>query len=186
MLRAVAIGVACAIGAWWGRRIAVWFGFCILVSVPLKAQTYQGYPKVVMEDSARAVLIASWDSAGTNPYATERVFCAHVTVMAHKLTGQYLYMIDGVKPAVIREATPYKAIYKNCDAFEVPIHVHTAATCDTLGNCRMGGYDSYDCEPSVIDYRTLFSLGHAFNGLQCSREAVTWFYNPGHSLNKRR
>ena len=163
------------------------FGLWLVVSAPfLGAQTFEGYPRVVVEDSARRVLSNDWDSHASNPYATERVYCARVQVMSHKVTGQYLYMINRVRRIAAKDSTAYSARFANCETNEVFIHTHNPSTCDLLGNCLTGGYDAFDCEPSALDYKTIFTLSQAFAGVQCDRGAVRWFYNAEHSLNKKR
>lgn len=155
-------------------------------------QTIEGYPRVVVEDSARQFLIASWES--DDPYSPERVYCAHVRVLQHKISKQLMYLVDRIRANIVDSATQYRAVYRSCGEEEITIHTHTPATCTKIplmiGGfnsavilCQRGGWDAYDCEPSIVDYNTLFKIGHAFAGVECAAGAIRWFYNPSHNLN---
>ncbi len=161
------------LGIWLGRKLAGWWLGAFLIASPLSSQT-PAFTYVT--DSVRAGLIKDWDSVATSAYQVERAYCIKYDIRVNRETGNWLFIVTKAIPAKVGFATNTFISYAACERGLTAIHIHTPTTCAD-GKCRFGGFGAYNCEPSDIDRQTLQRMGAPFAGVQCSREAVAFYYN---------
>lgn len=161
-----------------GRRLARWAGygfFAAVAAFPLSAQTPA---HVIVVQDVRDYLAREWDAHATNPYAHERAYCVGVKPFHHVVTGNHLFLITDIAPASVSESSARRIVFKGCGLGRTSIHVHTPATCTSDTTCVLGGYGAWICNPSDEDRAGLKRSGLAFAGLQCSREALVFYFHP--------
>jgi hypothetical protein len=146
----------------------------LLIASPLSAQTPA---HTIVTDSVRQFLVSEWDRVSGNAYQDERAYCVGYKVYNHKEWGTWLFEITSIRPAEVTKAGQRFVFYKPCGKTETVIHTHTNTTC-VANLCTLGGIEAWNCEESDIDKASLVRSGQPFAGVQCSREAVAFFYHP--------
>ncbi len=132
----------------------------------------------VMEDSARAMLRASWrnDSA-----QAERAYCVRRARIVARVVSptkvDSIFHVLEVRPAHVDAASPNHVSFA-CHHGTPELHTHTPATCltDDPKYCSPGGPEAYSCQPSRDDYEKLIDRGDAFAVIQCDRVAFRFYY----------
>ena len=137
----------------------------VLMLTPVK-------PRFVVVDSVvRAQLAAVWDA--TNAAQSERGYCVGYT-LGHQW-GVPVYRVWAIEPAKVVASSQYGILSECPDAHGIAfLHTHPPVTC--TDSCRIGGVDAYECFPSELDQASLDESKEPFGLIQCSREAIVFFF----------
>jgi hypothetical protein len=150
--------------------------FSLLLAIAFVTPT----PRFVVIDSAvRARLAVEWDA--TNTMQPERGYC--VAFVKAREWGVPVYRVWAIERAKIVTSSQYRLTSECPNGSEVAfLHTHPPVTCFSRFNCELGGVDAYECFPSEIDQAALDESTDAFGLIQCSREAIV-FYFPNRKHN---
>lgn len=85
-------------------------------------------------------------------------------------------VVYAVKRAPYESATNAGVNGIHCGDGVPVIHTHTPTTCDTVGRCRTGGPDAWQCAPSREDYRLLLLTHTPYGVVQCDRHGFVFYW----------
>lgn len=92
------------------------------------------------------------------------------------------YTVWGIDRQDGYNATPM-GVHFSCAPGQPSYHVHPFSTCDG-DDCKAGGWDAGQCQPSIQDLVTLVETKAPFSVIQCAATAFRFYY-PGELLNGR-
>lgn len=153
----------------------------------------QGFQVGFVSPKPRAALSRAWDDS-VNAAQVERAYCIHYTAVNDG--GRIEYFVDGILEPETTEATPTAANIRcplqstaadrvggallqfgpNVSFGITVLHTHPPTTCDEFDKeCAFGGKLAWACAPSRLDLKNSAQKNHAFEVLQCDRNAFVFF-----------
>lgn len=132
---------------------------------------------VILDDYIRVILSKDWDAHAKDVPLLERGYC--IKYQLDFWADEIAYRVTQISKPKTEDADVFSIDFL-CEPGDAEIHVHPPQTCyDAAGPCWSGGPYAYQCLPSDSDRRYLIAVKQTFGMVQCSREAVVFYFPMG-------